>query len=177
MGFFDFLKSKPEEKNKVIARNPLNLQVEDIVEYDLVEYKVIGKLIYEEGGYIWYDYHLFDGQEHLWLGAEDDDELEIGLYKKLDVNHQLYVQLQDEIPRKLTYEGKDYTLIESGNANIRAEGRVGAKTGQRVQYWDYEANDGSEISVEKWGNELEISIGQEVKESLLEYYPGAKSGE
>ena len=175
MGFFDFLKSKPKNNNKVVARNPLNLQVGDIVEYDLAEYKVIGKLIYEEGGYLWYDYHLFDGQKHLWLGAEDDDELEIGLYKKLDVNHQLYVQLQNETPKKLTYEGKEYTLIEGGKANIRAEGRVGAKTGQRVQYWDYEASNGSEISVERWGNELEISIGQEVKESLLEYYPGVSN--
>ncbi|TDX51539.1 DUF4178 domain-containing protein [Orenia marismortui] len=172
MGFFDFFKSKEEKEDKIVARTPLNLQIGDIVEYDLMEYKVIGKIDYEEGGYKWYDYHISDGKNNLWLSAEEDDELEVGLFKKLDSGDELYSKLQEKIPNKITFNNQAYSLIEEGNANIMVEGQVGAKTGQRIRYWDYEASNGEQVSVEKWVNELEISIGQEVKKSLLEYYPG-----
>jgi len=41
----------------------------------------------------------------------------------------------------------------------------------RLKYLDYETANNDQISVEKWGNELEISVGRVVKESLLEFYP------
>ncbi|QTL99814.1 DUF4178 domain-containing protein [Iocasia frigidifontis] len=170
MGFFSkvFNKNKKEE---IVARNPFNLQINDIVDYDLVEYQVIGKVKYNEEGYIWYDYHLFDSKEHLWLYAEDDDEVRLGLFRKLDVDHQLYAKFQEEIPSVIKYEDMDYSLIEEGSANIEIEGKVGAKDGQRIKYWDYETGNGNQLSVEKWGNELEISVGEVVQEGLLEFYP------
>lgn len=170
MTFFKKIFNK-KKKEKIIARNPFNLQIDDIVDYDLVEYQVIGKIIYNEDGYTWYDYHLFDSKDNLWLYAEDDDEVRLGLFKKLSADHKLYGILQEGNPSVIEYEGINYSLIEEGSATIKVEGKVGARDDQRVRYWDYETGNGNQISVEKWGNELEISVGREVKEGLLEFYP------
>lgn len=163
--------AKDKGKEKIVARNPFNLQINDIVDYDLVEYQVIGKITYNEDGYVWYDYHLFDGKDHLWLYAEDDDIVKLGLFKKLSSDHELYAILQKGTPVNIEFEGNKYSLIEEGKATIKVEGKVGARDDQRVRYWDYETGNGDQISVEKWGNELEISAGKVVKESLLEFYP------
>lgn len=170
MGFFDKIFNSGKEKN-ITARNPFNLQIGDIVDYDLIEYQVIGKITYNEEGYTWYDYHLFDGKDHLWLYAEDDDVVRLGLFRKLSPDNKLYGDLQEEKPTVIKHEDVKYSLVEEGSANIQVEGKVGAKDGQRVRYWDYESGNGNQISVEKWGNELEISVGKEVKEGLLEFYP------
>lgn len=172
MSFLSKVFSKGK-KEKIKERTPFNLQINDIVDYDLVEYQVIGKIKYIEEGYIWYDYHLFDGKGHLWLYAEDDDELRLGLFHRLSADHELYGKLQKETPSVIEYDGRKYSLIEKGNAHIEVEGKVGARDGQMLRYWDYETRNGDQISVEKWGNELEISVGEEVKESLLEFYPAS----
>lgn len=172
MGFFDKLfKSSKKKDDSIVARTPFNLQVNDIVDYDLVEYQVIGKITYKEEEYTWYDYHLFDGKNHLWLYAEDDDIIKLGLFNRLPADHELYSVFQKETPTYIEYEGKRYSLIEEGKATIQVEGKVGARDNQQVRYWDYETGTGEQISVEKWGNELEISAGKGVKESLLEFYP------
>ncbi|MEJ6950997.1 DUF4178 domain-containing protein [Natronospora cellulosivora (SeqCode)] len=170
IGFFKNIPFR-NKKNKIRTRNPFNLEINDIIEYDLTEYQVIGKITYEDNGYYWYDYHLFDGHKHLWFSAEDDDVVILGLFEKLKPDHELYSIIQTEIPTVINYEGERYSLLEKGRALIKAEGKVGASTGQSVEYWDFENALGANISVEKWGNELEISIGQEVKESLLDFYP------
>lgn len=175
MGFFKKMfgnkNNGDEYNNKVEARNPFNLQINDIVEYDLVEYQVLGKITYKENGYVWYDYHLFDGKDHLWLYAEDDDQVVLGIFSKLTPDHKLYSTFQEGNPSVINYKEQKYSLIEEGSALIQVEGKVGARNNQQVRYWDYETGNGNQISVEKWGNELEISAGRVVKESLLEFYP------
>ncbi|MFW6287144.1 MAG: DUF4178 domain-containing protein [bacterium] len=148
-----------------------------MVDYDLVEYQVIGKITYNEQGYVWYDYHLFDGKDHLWLYAENDDQVKLGLFKKLIADNPLYGELQKEIPTVINYENNKYSLIEEGNAIIKVEGQIGARDNQQVRYWDFETGNGDQISVEKWGSELEISIGKEVKENLLDFYPARQEEE
>jgi len=171
MGFFKKVFNAKKNRSQIAERNPFNLQINDIVDYDLVEYQVIGKIIYSDKGYVWYDYHLFDGKDHLWLYAEDDDQAKMGLFRKLNAGHEIYSILQESIPSKLQYENKDYSLIEEGIASIKVERKVGARDNQQIRYWDYETANNEQISVEKWGNELEISVGRVVKESLLEFYP------
>jgi hypothetical protein len=171
MGFLNKMFGNKNNKEKITERNPFNLQINDIVDYDLIEYQVIGKIIYREDGYAWYDYHLHDGQNHLWLYAEDDDQIRLGLFKKINADHQLYSKFQEGNPSTINYKDKNYSLIEEGYATIEVEGKVGARDNQRVRYWDYETGNGDQISVERWGNELEISVGKVVKESLLEFYP------
>lgn len=120
---------------------------------------------------------MFDGKDHLWLYAENDDQVKLGLFKKLIADNPLYGELQKEIPTVINYENNKYSLIEEGNAIIKVEGQIGARDNQQVRYWDFETGNGDQISVEKWGSELEISIGKEVKENLLDFYPARQEEE
>ena len=168
MGFFDLFKG--QEKQKEEKRTVLNLELNDIVEYDLEEYKVIGIITYQQFGYEWYDYHLINQQNSCWLYAERDDCLELILFEKVAPKHKIYNNFSQEIPQTITYQNQQFNLIEQGQAKIKVKGQVGAKTGQDITYYDYQ-NNNKIISVEKWGSELEISIGHSIKESLIEIYP------
>ena len=169
MGLFDFFKSNTDNKTTV-----LNLKVGDIVEYDLNEYNVLGVVKYQSGGYEWYDYHLADNQQSLWLYAEQDDRLELGLFEKLPPSHQLYNKFSQGYPAAVEYEGETFNLIEKDQAQITVTGQVGAKSGQQINYADYQAKEAM-ISVERWGSELEISIGCSIQENLIEIYPAEES--
>ncbi|MBM7556696.1 DUF4178 domain-containing protein [Halanaerobacter jeridensis] len=168
MGLFDLFKSKKETTNH--KKTVLNLEIGDIVEYDLNEYKILGTIKYQEGCYEWSDYHLADKQQSFWLYVEDDDSLELGLFEKLPSDHQLYSSFSQGYPAAVEYEGETFNLVEKGQANIRTKGKVGAKTGQKMNYADYQAGEAM-ISVERWGSALEISIGCSIEENLLEIYP------
>lgn len=171
MSFFDLFKGDNGKEDSVTARTPLNLQVGDILEYDLVDYQVIGKVTYKQEGYVWYDYHLSAGEDNLWLFAEDDDQLKLVIFEKLPFKEDLYSKIGSKPPDKISRGEKEFSLVETGQAEITVEGQVGAKTGQRVRYADYVSGQ-QWLSVEWWGAELEISQGKEISESLLDYYPG-----
>lgn len=168
MSFFDKLFGKKESKPKIQKRNPFNLQVNDVVSYDLEDYIVIGKMVYNDSNYEWFAYQLDSGDKRIWLSSEDDDELILGIYESTDLR-------LTSVPNEISYKGQTFYLEEHGKARITtADGRVGAKVGQIVEYWDFESDEGDFLSVEKWSNEIEVSYGYEVKERELEYLPGSQ---
>src|SRR5690554_4827311 len=88
MGLFSKLfSSKKQEKPAPKERNALNIQVGDIITYDLRDYEVVGKITYRDGSYEWLSYQLLEegGHNTIWLAAEMDDELELGIYKRVQL--------------------------------------------------------------------------------------------
>ncbi|MCF6092554.1 DUF4178 domain-containing protein [Microaerobacter geothermalis] len=169
MGLFDFLfKKKKEENDRPIQRNVLNLQVNDIVTYDLEDYIVVGKITYNDSGYEWHAYNLKGESRSIWLAAELDDELEIGIYERVTTS------VGPSIPQKLTIDGTTYYMEEHGLATItHVSGRAGAVVGQKVEYWDFESEDEEYLSVEKWGGDLELSKGYSIGENELKIIAGS----
>ena len=140
-----------------VKRTLLNLQVGDIVQYDLLDYYVVGLIIYNDRGYKWSAYQMEAEGKRIWLAVEQDDALEVGIYEpvKLDMGDKL------PLPDKISYKGKTFYLDEEGEAAIvEVMGEAGAAAGQRIKYWEYE--DESEdyaLSIEQWGGDLEVSYG------------------
>jgi hypothetical protein len=171
MGIFDkiFGRKPDKSENKVEKRNLLNMRVGDIVSYDLIDYTVVGLIKYEDSGYTWTAYQLEGDGERIWLGVEQDDALEAGIYKPVKLD------LGDKPPRKITYRDKVFYLDEAGSATIVAvEGQAGAVAGQRINYWEYE--DESEdyaLSVEMWGGDLEVSFGYYIHPRELSIMAGS----
>ncbi|MFD2673565.1 DUF4178 domain-containing protein [Marinicrinis sediminis] len=172
MGWLDWLrgskKSSRSEGARSAPRHALNLQVQDIVTYDLEDYQVAGKLVYEDSGYTWTSYNLKGDRGFIWLAAELDDELEVGIYERV----------RADIPRpekKLILDDVTYYLEEHGWAMIReAQGQAGARPGQQVEYWDYTSEFGDlYLSIEKWGGDLEISKGYEIDAYELKFLAGS----
>ncbi|MFC7061532.1 DUF4178 domain-containing protein [Halobacillus seohaensis] len=168
MGFFSKLFSKNKSNTpEVEERTVLNIQVGDIITYDLVDYEVVGKITYRDGGYEWFSYQLLEGDNIKWLAAEMDDELEVGIYEtiKLPV---------DTFPKEIVYNESTYHKDEEGEANVTGKGRSQNVNGQSIRYAEYIAEDeGSYLSLESWGSEVEVSYGYDIEEYELKILAGS----
>nr|WP_256521672.1 DUF4178 domain-containing protein [Halobacillus sp. A5] len=156
-----------DQKQEVKERNALNLQIGDIITYDLVDYEVVGKITYRDGGYEWFSYQLLEGKNIKWLAAEMDDELELGIYEtiKLPVN---------SFPAKMEYESMTYHKDEEGEAHVVGEGRSKNVNGQTIRYAEYLSEDEETyLSLESWGSEVEVSYGFDIEEYELKIIAGS----
>ncbi len=169
MGFLKkMFGSGGKEKPQIVKRNALNLQVGDIVSYDLEDYVVIGVLEYNDEGWVWRDYHLESDDKHIWLSVEQDDELYMGIFEK--------IKMPLEKPQQLiTYDGIDFELDETSTARITVvEGQVGARVGNNVRYWDYcDEEDERFISIEEWDGDFEFSYGYEIDPREVSFMAGS----
>ncbi|MEN2766933.1 DUF4178 domain-containing protein [Ornithinibacillus xuwenensis] len=159
MGIFKKLFKQKEETREVKERTVLSIEVGDIVTYNLEDYQVVSKLTYNDHGFEWIAYQLTSTNKSIWLSAEMDDELYVGIYEKVPL------KLQDPLPKSMTYENREYFLDESGVARVHGEGRGKNLHNMECQYYDY-ADDEEEhfLSVEVWGSEVEVSYGYEIEE-------------
>ncbi|WP_093044148.1 DUF4178 domain-containing protein [Thalassobacillus cyri] len=159
MGLFSRLFSNKKAKAPAVKeRTPLNIQVGDIVNYDLVDYEVVGKITYREHAYEWFGYQLLEGHSTIWLSAEMDDELELGIYRTIKL------PVSKPFPDTLEYEGKTYHKDGEGDARVVGEGRSANVNGQSISYADYIADDETDyLSVEAWGSDTEVSHGYDIE--------------
>ncbi|MEB3284385.1 MAG: DUF4178 domain-containing protein [Candidatus Sericytochromatia bacterium] len=181
MGFWDWLMGTPPQERTSPPRRTSNIsptmnrttvfgiEVGDVVAYDEVDYLVKNKLTYEEDGFHWYDYLLVDdttGRE-CWLSAEDDDGVSVGIYREIDLDSI------PPVPRQLTYEGASYRCTENSYAQVRLEREDPSRDTDagRVEYWDFEAAGDKYLSVLRWGNSFEASVGREIQPHELTIYP------
>ncbi|MBM7554966.1 hypothetical protein JOC33_003924 [Thalassobacillus pellis] len=137
--------------------------------YDLADYEVVGKITYRDHGYEWFAYQLLEGRSTIWLSAEMDDELELGIYRtiKLPVSHPF--------PDKLAFEGTTYFKDEQGEARVVGEGRSKAVNGQAIPYADYISEDETRyMSVEAWGSDIEVSLGYDIEAYEIKIIAGSK---
>lgn len=163
MGLLDLFRKK-EPARPVAERTPLNIQVGDVVSYDGVDYLVKQRLAYYDGGYEWFDYQLVDGDRELWLGAEDDDGLCVAIYQEVEMD------LPEPIPDKLTCNEEKFRLDEHGRCGVSVTTESSSRSVQ-VEYWDYESSGGHYLSVERWGGDMEVSYGKEIKPYELNIFP------
>ncbi|WP_163538147.1 DUF4178 domain-containing protein [Gracilibacillus sp. YIM 98692] len=168
MGFFSKFFSKKEETKEVKERTPLTIQVGDIIEYDLADYEVVGKITYRDSHYEWISYQLLGEGKNIWLSAEMDDELELGIYYKIQLPNT------NPYPEKLTYQDKTYHMEEQGQADVTGEGRSGSLNGQRISYAEYtDKKESSFISLESWGTEVEASYGYPIQPFEIKIIAGS----
>lgn len=170
MAFWNKLRNRREKKEKPVAKRTLqNLQVGDIVSYNLEDYLVVGYLVYDDAGWTWKDYHLKAGAKHLWLSVEQDDELEVGVFEMIPL------PMNSKPGSKLVYNEQTYYLDEASDARIVAvEGEVGATVGRWVNYWDFwDAEEETCISIEEWDGDFEVSWGRTIKPYELELLAGS----
>ncbi|MCP3030572.1 DUF4178 domain-containing protein [Halobacillus sp. A1] len=169
MGFFSKLFSNKDAKQpEVQERTALNIQVGDIITYDLVDYEVVGKITYRDGGYEWFSYQLLEGSNIKWLASEMDEELELGIYEtvKLPMN---------TFPAQIVYNESTYHKDEEGEAYVVGEGRSQNVNGRTIRYAEYIAEDEETyLSLESWGSEIEVSYGYDIDEFELKIIAGSK---
>ncbi len=146
--------------------DPRKIKVGDVVAHEGRDFLVRGTLALDEDGYAWQEHHLDDSTTRRWLSVEDDEELEIVLWEKVDAP-----ELQPG-PTDLAYEGTSFRRKEQGRASFTASGATGTAPSGTVEYADYSAGD-RHLSFERFGSEgdWEIGIGRTVNERELDIYP------
>lgn len=154
MGWLSKMFNKNDKGPVVEKRTLMNIKVGDMVTYELEDYQVVGKLIFNDHGYQWFEYQLETIDRTLWLSVEMDDELEVSIYEKASL------KVSEPVSKKLEYEGITYYLDEKGSANVNGQGRSANVSGHTVRYFDF-CDDEEEhyLSVEIWGSEVEVSTG------------------
>lgn len=169
MGLKDLFGRGGKKEEPVRERTPSTLESGDMIDYEGTSYFVTVKYILEENGWRWYEYRLDDGEgNELWFTAEDDD----GVVKTTIYTPVKAPELEPGSER-LSFQGKEYVLEESGTAAGTMETRQDSRSGLQCRYWDYVTEDETEyLSLEKWNDSLEVSIGKPVNEFEYELYPG-----
>ncbi|MBE9126098.1 MULTISPECIES: DUF4178 domain-containing protein [unclassified Coleofasciculus] len=148
-------------------RTVFNLEVGDIVQYMGADWVVEGRLAYNVGDYIWYEYLLQDGERISWLSVDEDDRVEVAL---LEPTNQL--ELSGEPPKQLTFADETYRCLESGIADMNRTGTTLHRTAERCRYFDYEGSDNKVLSIEEWDGRIEVTVGQRINPRMLTLLPG-----
>lgn len=134
-----------------------------------LELKVIGRNLYMEGDYSWYELECIrsDG-EKVWVDVDDDDNLVVSVVLKkitlqdIKANQKTLERMDDEESGTVYYDSARYDYVDSGDAKFYKhcdDSKV-----EKLYYWDFKSNSGKYmVSVEKWQSE-------EGKEDFTCYY-------
>jgi len=171
--FFNFFSSN--KKNDEPHYDSTNIRVQDldvgfVFEYNLSSWVVEAIYEYDWGdNYFTREFKINDGAESLFLSVEEDDELELSVTKKVKVrllgdNILSYLQERQDAPKRITYQGINYTLEDSSTGYFHDI----AKGDEWLEFrsWDYEDDKGENIlCIEQWDDdEFEASVGKNIQE-------------
>lgn len=146
----------------------LNIRVGDIVSIEEVDYEVKGIIKYNDHGWRWTEYKLKDARETYWLSIEQDDEIEISLYKEV-------VAITTKATKVYNYKDVKYYMQEGSDAIVEdIQGDINVVKGEKVDYYEYsDKEDENLLSIEIWDGEVEMSTGKWVEDYNVEIYPGS----
>lgn len=139
----------------------LNLEESQCLIIEKQKYRVLNKVKFVEKSSYWVEYKLqnLDDRQMYYLNVELS--LLTTLYK---ITKQRNIQLELE----LTFEGEQYEIYEKGFGKVETYyGLTDVGLNDIAEYYEYKCKTDSNkiLSIEKWRNETEISIGKIIKPS------------
>ncbi|MGZ4032105.1 MAG: DUF4178 domain-containing protein [Tumebacillaceae bacterium] len=165
MGMFDRIKSiwranqSAGQQPVVTERTLTNLQVGDILTYDLADYKVEGVTQYRSGGQLRYGYLVADGTETRYLLVEPRETLRVYLFETLDAR----LDNPEEIHNEMNFEDVAYFEAARGQSTVQTWGRS-PFSGYDVVYWWLHIADNGDAMLFEWQNgEMYIRVGAPAK--------------
>lgn len=142
----------------------MNLKKGQILYIDNQKYVVINMIEYKEDTWIWQEYEIEnDLNEHKWLSVEKDEKNEIVYYL-----YEPFRGVVDTNEIEIFYNAENYELYEKGKAIVQNYfGNADVDKYEACEYFDYISNSKAIISVEKWEDEIEKSIGEFIENSRI----------
>lgn len=133
------------------------IRLANVEGYDTdLDLKVIGRNLYMEGDYSWYELECVrnDG-EKVWVDVDDDDDLVVSVVlKKLTIGDLRITTSLKEIDENesgsVYYLNRQYSYVDSGDAKFYKH--CDDKKVEKLYYWDFK-NGNYLVSVEEWKNE------------------------
>ncbi len=143
--------------------NLLELAINQHVKIENVEYKIINKVKFNEKASYWIEYKLQNIQNSQMYYLNVEISSKAILYKILNTRE---IQLK----MNMIFENEEYELFEKGKGRIETySGMTDVALNDEVDYYEYNCkNDKQKIlSIEKWKDETEISIGKIISLSKI----------
>jgi len=151
-----------------------DLKAPDMVQFEGKDYFVRRTIENRAGSYRWLEHLLDTGVgERLWLSVEDDEGLDLGVWKSLDM-----VDIQHGKPgdSSIVTSGKAYKRKESGAATWSSIKSDDTECGH-MEFLEYEAADGQMLAFQRYDNaEWQASLGFRYRSSEFEIYPSTTGG-
>ncbi len=148
--------------------DPRGVKAGDMIDWGHERTWIRGSLRLSEGGAVWAEHFLEVEGGRRWLAVEEDPDLQLSLWAaRPDL---------DLVPqgRSMEVEGTVYKLQEKGTGSYRSEGTTGLRPEGGLDYVDYEADDGSLLSFERFDHgSWEASTGKPIMPGTFTIYPGS----
>lgn len=143
----------------------MKLKKGQILNIKTEKYTVINMIEYKEDTWVWQEYEIKGINSYKWLLVEKDENNKIQYYL-----YDKYVGNVDINEIEFQNKNQTYELYEKGIQIVNNFlGNVDVDKYEQCEYFDYKSKDGkSIISVEKWEDEIEKSIGVPVDESNIQ---------
>ena len=134
----------------------MKLKKGQIIYIKAKKYTVINMIEYKEDTWIWQEYEIKGTNSYKWLSVEMDENNKIQYYL-----YDRYIGNININEIEFQSENKTYELYEKGIQTVNNFfGDVDVDKYEQCEYFDYQTKDEkSIISVEKWEDEIEESIG------------------
>ncbi|MDX2245102.1 MAG: DUF4178 domain-containing protein [Leptolyngbyaceae cyanobacterium bins.302] len=158
---------KEQQALPSLQRTIFTLQIGDIVQYEGADWVVEGRLTFDDNGYSWFEYMLQDGDHVRWLSVEEDDRVEV-CWMETASN----LDISGNPPQRITHNGITYEKVEQGVARMQRIGTTLNKQAQICRYFEYSAANNQVLSVENWNDDIEVSVGRQIRPSSLTLLPG-----
>ena len=140
----------------------LNLKENQIITIEKEKYKVLNKVKFIEKGGYWVEYKIKNEYGKIfYLNVETN--LKCSLYEVLDIH-------SFELKMNVIFNNNQYELFEKGNGKVETYyGTTDIALKEAVEYYEYlnTQNSNEILSVEKWKNELEVSLGHVVNKKYI----------
>lgn len=143
----------------------MKLKKGQIIYIKTKKYTVINMIEYKEDTWIWQEYEIKGANSYKWLSVEEDENNKIQYYL-----YDRYVGNVDINEIEFQNANKTYKLYEKGTQTVNNFfGNVDVDKYEQCEYFDYQTKDKkSIISVEKWEDEIEKSIGVPIDETNIQ---------
>lgn len=141
----------------------INLKESQYILIDKIKYKILNGVKYKEKSSYWMEYKLqnIESSKIYYLNVE------------LSNKAILYEILKDtklQIKMNIIYNNTEYELYEKGDAKVETYfGMTDIGLNEEVSYYEYTNKEDKTkiLSIEKWRDEVEISIGKIISLSSI----------
>lgn len=139
-------------KGAVLSLNAVGPDLDDM---DLT---VQSRHVYRQGDFEWFELECQHAGGKAWLTVQEEDERELSLtlrtfaLRELGVNPGDLKRMKGTGDGKVTYQGVEYELEETGAATFYKDGR--RQAGEKFQFWEFEPEEGDTgITVARWDDD------------------------
>ena len=134
----------------------INLKESQYVLIDKIKYKILNGVKYKEKSSYWMEYKLqnLETSKMYYLNVELSNKV---------ILYEILKDTKIQVKMNIIYNDNEYELYEKGDAKVETYfGMTDIGLNEEVSYYEYtNKEDKMEIlSIEKWKDEIEISIGK-----------------